>query len=119
MACEGACATLEQPVNVGPRVRPILKRSLLEDFGSERDKKRAKAVRFGEDESFYISPRKVLHEDPPSMLSTYYELASQKISLFVQNILNTGDTPEIGKKDGDPSTDSAACHDLGPFAENL
>jgi len=119
MACEGACATLEPPVNVGPRVRPILKRSLLEDGGSERDEKRSKTVRFGEDESFCISPREILHDDPPSMFSTCYELASQKVSLLVQNILNTRDAYEIEREYGDSSTDSEACEDATASPEHL
>ena len=102
-------------LKVDPKVRPILKRSLLEDGdSSERDKKRPKTVRFGEDESFYISPRKVLHDDPPSMFSTCYEIASQQVSLFVQNILNKGDVHEIEEEDAD----SEACDDFAGCAEH-
>ena len=114
MACEGVCAPLELAVKVAPEVRPILKRSLLGDGESGRDKKRPKTVRFGEDESFYISPRKVLHDDPPSMFSTCYEIASQQVSLFVQNILNKGDVHEIEKEDAD----SEACDDFAGCAEH-
>ena len=114
MACEGVCAPLELAVKVAPEVRPILKRSLLGDGESGRDKKRPKTVRFGEDESFYISPRRVLHDDPPSMFSTCYEIASQQVSLFVQNILNKGDVHEIEKEDAD----SEACDDFAGCAEH-
>lgn len=122
MACEGACSTpklREQTFNVCAGVRPILKRNLLGGDCSEQTEKRSKTVRFGEEESFRISPRKILHEDPPSMISTCYDIASQRVSLFVQNILNTGAVYEMEREDKDVSIYSEACDDATACPEHL